>query len=78
LVVVEQRFATSQSQLVDTELHRDCRQANNFVMAQALVARQELVVGMKLRFRHAVRATEIATVQQRYAQVLHGPVVPVE
>ena len=72
-VLVQQRFPAGQAQLGDAEPHGDPRDAHDLVVAEPLGAREELIVRVILRRGHAVRAAEVALVQQRDSQVAQRP-----
>lgn len=72
-IFVEQRLATGQAQLRHAKSHGDGRDTQDLSVTQALGTPQKLVVGVIFRLRHAIRAAEITTIEQRNAQVLHGP-----
>jgi flagellum-specific peptidoglycan hydrolase FlgJ len=61
-MLVEQWLAAGQPHLTDAEASSDTRNFENFLIAQALAAAQELEVRMKLILGHAIRTTEIALV----------------
>ena len=72
-ILIEERLATRQAQLVHPKTDRDTGNAYDFVMTQPLLPAQELIVLVVGTLGHTVRTTEIALIQQRNTQVAHRP-----
>lgn len=71
---VEQRLPACQPNLGHSERCRHARNLEHFVVRQPLRALQKLVVSMKFRLRHAIRATKVAAIQQGNTQVMQRPI----
>ena len=63
-ILIEQRLAARQANLADAEPGSDAGHSQYFLVGQPLLLLQELVVGMELVLRHAVRAAKIALIEQ--------------
>src|SRR5215216_4626868 len=64
-IPAQQRFATSQSDLVDTQGREDVDQVLDFLEVKNVFPRQPHV----LRLRHAVAAAQIASVRHRESEI---------
>jgi hypothetical protein len=67
-VLSHKRFAAGQSDLVDSEVEKESREAFNFLKGQHLVPVHPLVFVK----RHAIGATEIASIRDGNSQIAHG------
>src|SRR6056297_3483048 len=69
----QQGLAAGESQLGHAARHEQARKPDDLLEREALVRVQELEVAVVLVLRHAIRATEIATVHDRDPQVAQRP-----
>ncbi len=69
-IAAQQRLATGEPQLAHAELREDTRNARDLFKAQALVLFQEYVILRVVIFRHAVRAAEVAAINDGDAQIV--------
>ena len=69
-VFVQQRLTARQSNLADAKAGSRTHHPNYFVISQSLLFLQKLVLGMKFGFRHTIRTTQIALIEQRNAQIV--------
>src|SRR5450755_3148558 len=68
-VAAQQRLAPGQPDLLHAMRDEDARQPRYFLKAEQLRCRHECVAAAEDRFRHAIRAAEIAAVGDRDAQI---------
>ena len=69
----QQRLAAGQPHLLHAELHEQARQPRDLLERQTLGGFQEAIVLVERLARHAVRATEVAAIHDRDAQVVQRP-----
>lgn len=71
-VWAQERFAAGETDFFDAERSEGSGNAGEFAEGHELRIAQKGVAGAKDLFRHAIRATKIATVGHRDAQIAEG------
>jgi hypothetical protein len=72
-VAAQQRLSAREAQLLDTEVHEDAGHAFDLARREPMGARQEFVILAVELGGHAIRATIVAAVDDRDAEIAQGP-----